>query len=136
MKLQQEHFADTRGAVFAETAFTLTAFILLTLGVVQCALLWTQVALQHGVEMAARCAGMYQTTLCATANQIKSFAATSSLGLNPPTSTFTVTKDAACGINATGNNLVNGSYSFNFLPVSAQVTVTAKSCYPCAKSTC
>ncbi len=121
-------FDDTQGTALVEYALTLSAFILLTIGLLQLGLLmWTQAGLQHGVELAARCASV-NTTLCGTQSTIKSFAVSNSLALNPPASTFTVTPNTTCG--TINGNKVSASYTFNFLPVAASVTVTAQSCYP------
>ena len=123
MKLRQIR-DDTAGSAMVEYAITLSAFILLTMGIVQIGLLmWTQAGLQHGVELAARCATV-NTTLCGTAAQIQSFAAANSLGVTVPTSDFTVTQGTTCG------NKIKASDTFNFLPVAATVTVTAQVCYP------
>jgi uncharacterized membrane protein len=48
---------DERGATLVEAAITMPLFLSLTFGVLQAGLLlWTQAGLQHGVDMAARCA--------------------------------------------------------------------------------
>jgi hypothetical protein len=50
---------DTRGAALVEFTFTFPFFLLLMFGLVQAGLLlYTQAGLQHGVEMAARCASV------------------------------------------------------------------------------
>jgi Flp pilus assembly protein TadG len=127
MKLRQM-LDDTAGSAMVEYAFTLSAFILLTFGIVQVGLLmWTQAGLQHGVELAARCASV-NTTLCGTATQIQNFAAANSLAVSVPASDFTVTQGTTCGVN--NGNRVTASYTFSFRPVAPNVTVTAQSCYP------
>ena len=52
-------------------------------------LLWTQFGLQHGAEMAARCASIDATT-CASVDSIQSYAVTQAYGLSLPPTTFTV----------------------------------------------
>ena len=121
-------FNDERGSALVEYAITFSAFILLTVGLMQFGMLfWTQLALQHGVELAARCARV-NSALCGTSDQIKTFASANALALNPPTSDITVTLATSCGGNS--GNRVQASYTFNFLPVAASITVTAQSCYP------
>jgi Flp pilus assembly protein TadG len=117
---------DARGAALVEFAALLPVFIALVFGVMQLGqLFWTQSALQHAVEMAARCASINAVT-CGTATQIQSYAATQAYGLSLPATTFTATTPA-CG------NQVAASYDFTF-PVAAlitpAITLTARACYP------
>ena len=50
---------DTRGAALVEFTVTIPFFLLLTFGLIQAGLLlWTQAGLQHGVEVATRCASV------------------------------------------------------------------------------
>jgi len=118
-----------------EFALIMPAFIFLGFDLIQFGLMmWTQAALQHGVELAARCASV-NTTLCGTASQVASYAASNSLALNPPATTFTAS--APNGSNTCGSNfgnLVTASYSFNFFPIGGQVTLKAHSCYPCLQN--
>jgi Flp pilus assembly protein TadG len=118
---------DTQGSSSVEFAATMPLFLALTLGVVEVGLLmWIAVGLQHGVEMAARCASI-NTTLCNNSTNIQNFAAQNAYGLNPPPSTFSVSTPS-CG------NQVSASYSFNYLTTyifpAASLTLTAQSCYP------
>ena len=113
------------GATALEFALCAPAFFMLVMGIVQAGLLvWMQLALQQGVEAAARCASINKTT-CANASAIQSFASTASYGLTPPTSTFTVTTPA-CG------NQVQASYTPNYLPSFPipTPTLTAQACFP------
>jgi len=85
---------------------------------------WMQLALQQGVEAAARCASINKNS-CSTTDQIKSYASTQSYGLTPPVGAFTVTTPS-CG------NLVQASYTPNYLP-SFPIptrTLTAQACFP------
>src|ERR1700756_1406359 len=103
-------YRDQGGAVLVEMTIVLPVLLSLTFGIVQAGLvLWAQVGLQHGVEMAARCASLrdiainqggldptVNPTPCytlknnanANAATVKSFAASNSWGLNPPASAF------------------------------------------------
>jgi uncharacterized membrane protein len=98
----------------------------LIIGVMQLGqLFWTQTALQHAVEMAARCATV-NATICGTPTQIKAYAATQAYGMTVDPTTFTVTTPA-CG------NAVAAASTFTFLtsliPV-ASIPLQAQSCYP------
>ena len=134
---------DTGGAVLVEAAITVPLFICLIFLMIEVGLiLWTQASLQHGVEMAARCATVNPpTNTCNTVGNVKTFATTQSLGLNPPASTFTVTLNTTCGTGGNGGNLVTASYSFPLFGYSiphpgvynvfaGSLTLTAQSCYP------
>jgi Flp pilus assembly protein TadG len=116
---------DITGATALEFALCAPAFFMLVMGIVQAGLLvWMQLALQQGVEAAARCASINKTS-CATTTQIQSFASTASYGLTPPASSFTVTTPA-CG------NQVAASYTPTYLP-SFPIptrTLTAQACFP------
>ena len=116
---------DTSGATALEFALCAPAFFLLVMGIIQGGLLvWMQLALQQGVESAARCASINKTT-CANSSQIQSFASTQSYGLTPPASTFTVSS-SGCG------NLIQASYTPTYLP-SFPIpvpTLTAQACFP------
>ena len=61
---------DQRGASALEFGLTAPVFFLLLFGVIEVGLLfWTQIGLQHGAEMAARCASV-NSTLCPNSNPI------------------------------------------------------------------
>jgi Flp pilus assembly protein TadG len=117
--------SNMEGATALEFALCAPAFFMLVLGIVEAGLLvWMQLALQQGVEAAARCASVNKNS-CTTTSQIQSYASTASYGLTPPTSTFTVTTPA-CG------NLVQASYTPNYLPSFPipTPTLTAQACFP------
>src|SRR5207244_2198730 len=98
---------DQAGSSAVEFGLTAPAFFAMIAGVIGSGLLlWTQLGLQHGAEMAARCASV-NTTVCGSASAIQSYAVQESFGLNPPASAFTFTT-AACG------NKVSASYTFQF----------------------
>ena len=65
--MRAKRFArDKRGATAVEFALTAPIFLMiLCMIVVGGLLLWTQLGLQHGAEMAARCAGVNKT-ICAS----------------------------------------------------------------------
>ncbi len=118
---------DPCGASAVEFALTAPVFFLFVFGIIEVGLLfWTQIGLQHGAEMAARCASI-NTSLCQNGNAsaITGYATQQALGLSLPASAFTYSTPA-CG------NQVNGSYSFQFpgmIPLDP-LTLTAQACYP------
>ena len=118
--------ADIRGSTAVEFGLTAPLFFMLIVGMMEFGILfWTQAGLQHGAEMAARCATV-NTTLCGSATAIQNYAAQQSYGLNPPPSIFTVS-DSACG------NQISASYPFIFISNYFGVpslTITALSCFP------
>jgi Flp pilus assembly protein TadG len=114
------------GLAALEFALVLPLFLLLIIGIMQLGqLFWTQTALQHAVEMAARCATV-NTTTCGTATQIRAYAATQAYGMVVAPATFTVTTPTC------GNNVAATS-TFTFLtslfPIPT-ITLRAQSCYP------
>ncbi len=117
---------DVRGASAVEFAITAPIFCMILIGIVEGGLLlWTQIGLQHGAQMAARCATI-NTTICGSTDQIQSYAAQQSYGLNPPPSIFTVSS-AACG------NEVSASYQFPLLSNyfgMPSLQISALSCFP------
>jgi len=113
------------GATALEFALCAPAFFMLVMGIVEAGLLvWMQLALQQGVEAAARCASINKNS-CNTASAIQTYASTASYGLTPPTSTFTVTTPS-CG------NMVQASYTPTYLPgfPIPSTTLTAQACFP------
>ena len=118
---------DTRGAAALEFGILLPVFVPLILGIMQFGqLFWTQTALQHAVDMAARCATVNATT-CGSTSSTQTYAAAQAYGLTFPTGTF-VAAAAACG------NQVTATYSFPFIVAAwfpdAAVNLSARSCYP------
>jgi hypothetical protein len=140
---------DDRGASALEFALTAPAFFLFLFGIIEFGLvLWTQVGLQHGAEMAARCASVAQANAilippvsqiqCPSSNAkltvpiaiplqqnaIESYAAQNAYGLSLPVNPYQYSL-RACG------NFVNASYSFQFYGLSlGPVTITAQACSP------
>jgi Flp pilus assembly protein TadG len=115
---------DRSGATAIEFAMTAPLFFAMVLGIGTVSLaIYAQVALQHGVELAARCATI-NSKICGSTAAIQNYAASQSLGLSPDPSTFTVTA-ASCG------NQVSASYVVTLDYISTQaVTLTASSCFP------
>ena len=116
--------ADLRGATAVEFGLSAPAFLFLVFGVIEGGfMLWTQVSLQHGVEMAARC-GSVNTILCPGTTAIQSYASAHAYGLNPPASAFTVSTPT-CGTQ------VSASYAFPMVTgFFGSMTLTAQSCFP------
>ncbi|MGY4506345.1 Flp pilus assembly protein TadG [Bradyrhizobium sp. GM24.11] len=152
MKIR-ELYRDERGATLVEFSVVVPLWLSLTFGIVQAGLvLWAQIGLQHGVELAARCASLsdiaihygnldpsatptacYTTKNTATANAatVKSYAAINSYGLNPPASTFSVNPGTpAC----TNGNMVTATYPFTAITYLFSITLKAQSCYPTVPS--
>lgn len=117
---------DQKGTSAIEFAIVGPVFIMLAVGMTEAGvILWTQLGLQHGVEMAARCSSV-NTTLCGSPSAIQDYAAQRSLGVNPPASTFTVNSNG-CGIQ------VSASYTYQFASTyfgAPSIVLTAQSCVP------
>ncbi|MGL3211348.1 Flp pilus assembly protein TadG [Bradyrhizobium sp. USDA 4524] len=116
---------DNRGASALEFALTAPVFFLFIFGIIEFGLLfWTQLGLQHGTEMAARCATV-NSTLCPSGSAITNYAAQQAFGLTLPAQTFTYST-SACG------NVVSASYAFQFAQFLnlSPVTLTARACFP------
>ncbi len=123
-------YRDERGTSLIEFALTAPVFVLLLTGVVECGvLLWTQLGLQHGVDMAARYAAINGNT-CQT-SCVQNYASTQVFGLAVSPSVFTASTQT-CG-NAVAASypyrLITGSFLAPFLGFSS-ITLTAQSCYP------
>jgi Flp pilus assembly protein TadG len=115
---------DGGGNVAIEAAVVLPVLALLLLGIIETGrLLWLQNALHYAVENAARCS-VVDTSVCSSATQTKSYAASAS-GYAFSSSIFTVAT-AACG------SRVSASYPFTFVVplIGTSVTLQAQSCYP------
>jgi Flp pilus assembly protein TadG len=113
------------GASALEFALTAPVFLLFIFGIIEFGLLfWTQLGLQHGTEMAARCASV-NPTLCPGSSEITSYAARQAFGLSLPAQTFTYTT-TTCG------SQVSASYTFQFPQVLnlSPLNLTAQACFP------
>jgi len=114
------------GNTAIEFALTLPILLVMLFGIIEGGkVVWTQQSLQHGAQMAARCAAI-DTTKCKTSQQVASFASTAAWGIDPDTSLISVS-DQACG------SQVMISYPYDFLyEIGAGWTLTlrAASCFP------
>lgn len=115
---------DIRGATAIEFAMTAPVFVMVIVGAIQSGImLWTQLGLQQGVEMGARCASV-NSIVCGTTSAIQNYAALKTYGVNPSPSAFTVTTEA-CGIQVSAN------YPLPVLSSYFDIaTLRAKSCFP------
>ncbi len=118
---------DQKGASALEFALTAPVFFLLIFGVIELGLmLWTQIGLQHGAEMAARCASI-NSTACPTSNPsaIANYATQQAYGVPVLASNFSYSTPP-CG------SQVNASYLFQFPEIMnmGPVTLIAQACFP------
>jgi Flp pilus assembly protein TadG len=120
-------WSDKKGTSAIEFALTAPVFFLLLFVIIEGGLLlWTQLGLQHGVELAARCATV-NSTLCGNTSAIQNYAAQQAFGLNVPSSTFVVSTTSSCG------NKVSASYTYQFITSVfglPSLTLSALSCFP------
>jgi Flp pilus assembly protein TadG len=116
---------DICGATALEFGMTAPAFVLLMIAIVQGGLMfWTQLGLQQGVEMGARCASV-NTILCDSTSAVQTYAAQATYGVNPPASTFSVAWNLPCGTQ------VSASYAFPIISnYFGAATLQAQSCFP------
>jgi Flp pilus assembly protein TadG len=119
------------GATAIEMAFLLPVFLGFLLGIEEFGrALWTQTALQYAVEAAARCA-VVSPSFC---TDVPAYAASQAFGMSIPSSAFTYTPNAICGVaSVTSGGQVTASYAFPALVpalVPISVTLSAKSCHP------
>ncbi len=114
------------GASAVEFGITAPIFFMIIVGLIEGGLLlWTQIGLQHGAEMAARCTTI-NPGICGSVGQTQTYAAQQSYGLNPVPSTFTVSS-APCG------NQVSADYDFSFISTYfgiSSLQIHAQSCFP------
>jgi Flp pilus assembly protein TadG len=116
---------NERGATALEFAILAPVFFLLIFGIIEFGVLfWTQVGLQHGVEMAARCASLPTTSQSWRCPSIETYAAQNAFGLSLPPTVFLYT------VIPCGNN-VSASYPFVFTGLNlGPLTLTAQACSP------
>jgi hypothetical protein len=116
---------DNRGASALEFALTAPVFFLFIFGIIEFGLLfWTQLGIQHGAEMAARCATV-NSTLCPSGSAITNYAAQQAFGLALPSATFSYSTPT-CG------NQVSANYTFQFPQILnlSPMVLTARACFP------
>lgn len=117
------------GASAVEFALVAVPFFLILFGVIEGGrLLWTQLGLQHAVEMAARCASLATSSNLnpCPGTSVQAYATSQAYGLSPPTNVFTVLS-AECGSEVTA------TYTFAFITSYfgiSPLTLTARSCAP------
>jgi Flp pilus assembly protein TadG len=125
MKIPQV-WIDERGTTAIEFGLTAPAFFAVLFGIIEFGLImWTQAGLQHGAEMAARCASI-DTIVCGNQSAIQNYAAQQAFGLNPSPSNFAVSTQP-CG------TLVSATYSFPILTNyvgGPMLALNAQSCFP------
>ena len=152
---------DTRGAVIVEFSVTIAVFLFLTWGLIQAGLLlWTKSGMQHGIEVATRCASVnysaYQlnlSTSCFTDpvshhptpsevladtkdinKYIETYAAQHSYGLVTSFSRFNVTFTRPPGGSIVCPTdvgyQVTATYNYNVLSFIFSPTLTATSSFP------
>ena len=124
MRTVQRFCPNSEGTTAVEFAITAPLFIGTVFAIVQfCLALYTQLAIQHGAEMGARCASI---GVCTDQTAVQNYAVAQSYGLSPPTSTFSYAV-AGCG------SLVTATYVYDYVTLytgGPTVTLTGKSCYP------
>ncbi len=138
---------DEQGGVIVENTITMLVFVLLTMGITQAGLImWSAVGLEHGVEMAARCASVsdaaidagldpsttptpcYSTSTKRAANNqstVKAYAVSQSYGVGVPLSAFTFPS----GSCASPSNQVSSSYSETLMNYLFSPHLSPLSCY-------
>jgi Flp pilus assembly protein TadG len=147
---------DMRGSSLIEFTVTFPLFLLLMFGIFQAGLLlFTYTGLQHGVERAARCAsvnyaanqlGLTQSCFAVapsavTGTTIQQYAAQSSWGFVPSSTSFTVKcpRTSTTGCSNNNNTCATGLPGFlvsvTTQPISLinyifSMTLTATSCFP------
>lgn len=116
---------DARGVAGLELGLLLPIFLLMIYGIIQIGnMLWTQAALYHGSQMAARCAAL-QLSNCASTELTQQYAAAQSYGLRPAASVFSVTNET-CGTQV----VARMNYQpFSALTSSLSVQLEARSCF-------
>jgi Flp pilus assembly protein TadG len=114
---------DVRGASAVEFGLAFPAFAALLAGTLGGGLLlWTQLGLQHGVVMAARCASV-NSRLCGSSSAIQSYAAQQTYGVNPAPSVFT------WSVQSCGNQVTASLPIQTFASYFGSVTLTAEACF-------
>jgi Flp pilus assembly protein TadG len=151
---------DTRGSSLIEFTVTFPLFLLLMFGIFQAGLLlFTYTGLQHGVERAARCAsvnyaanqlGLNQSCFIVsgsavapgsvTGTTIQQYAAQSSWGIVPASTSFTVKCPHTSTTGCTNNNntcatglpgfLVSVNHTYSLIGYIFSMTLTTTSCFP------
>jgi Flp pilus assembly protein TadG len=141
---------DEQGGAIVENTITMWVFLLLTMGITQAGLImWSAVGLEHGVEMAARCASVsdaaidaglnpstnptpcYSTDTKGASNNtstVKTYAVSKSWGVGVPSSAFTISSGTS-GACASPYNKVSSSYSKQLMNYLFSPHLSPLSCY-------
>jgi Flp pilus assembly protein TadG len=131
VKVANKIWRDERGTTALEFAILAPVFLLIIFGITAVGMLfWTQVGLQHGAVMAARCASV-NATRCPDGNAVKNYAVQQAFGLSLPASTFKYSTPSSTPPSPCGNQ-VSAIYTFvfpNILNLSP-LTLTAQACFP------
>lgn len=121
-----EFCRNTKGTTAVEFGITAPVFLMVIFGILECgALLWTQLGLQHGAQMAARCASI-NMTICGNATDTQTYAAQQAYGLPVSSSVFTASSSSCV-------NQVSANYTYQFISSyfgAPSLTLTAQSCFP------
>jgi Flp pilus assembly protein TadG len=143
--MTRNFFRDERGSVIVENTITMLVFVLLTMGITQAGLImWSAVGLEHGVEMAARCASdaaidagldpsttptpCYSTSTKGASNNqttMKTYAVSNSLGVGVPSSAFSFPS----GSCPSPSNQVSSSYPLTLMNYLFTTNLSPLSCY-------
>src|SRR3984957_9887087 len=139
---------DEEGGVIVENTITMWVFLLLTMGITQAGLImWSAVGLEHGAQMAARCASVsdaaidagfvpstttptpcYSTSTKGASNNqttMKTYAVSNSWGVGVPSSAFSFPS----GSCASPSNQVSSSYSETLMNYLFTTNLSPLSCY-------
>lgn len=142
---------DEDGGVILENVITMWVFLLFTLGITQAGLImWSAVGIQHGVQMAARCASVSDASIAAGVDfatatyapcyntgtqgagnnvaKVRTFAASNSWGTGVPSSAFTPSNGAS-GACAAPYNKVTSSYLPRLMNFLFAPNLSPLSCY-------
>jgi hypothetical protein len=122
-----------KGTSAIETAFILPVLLVGTLGMVEAGrAMWIQSSLQAAVVQAARCAAISP----ATCPDVPSYASSQVGWLSLPSSDFTYTSAASCGIASyTKGQQVVANYTFHtvvsgLIPKFSTIALSATACHP------
>ena len=125
--------ASRSGATAVEMALLLPVLLSLLFGICEFGrAMWTQTSLQYAVEEAARCAAINSANCTPS---VPAYAAGKVMGISIPSSEFTYTSGASCGISGytTGAKVsvshVFTSFAVRLIP-ALSFTLTASSCHP------
>ncbi len=140
---------DEGGGAIVENTITMWVFILLTFGIVQVGMImWSAVGIQHGVQMAARCASVSDAAIdagltpattptpCYSTNTkgawnnestVQSYAASNSWGVGVPSSSFYTPPVSSCASNA--NTVSAPNYSIILMNFLVTMRFAPQSCY-------